>query len=416
MTSKPIRWVLWLFAMAAVAVLLALAGRYGSGYAVFVVPPWRIEVSMVMFCLLTLVTIGIFYMTIRLSIRAYQLPRQLRANKFARDKERVVADLHSSLKALFSGRFDDAEKLARHAMSVDTVANKDSHDIRNIAAALAAWAAHEGGNLPAALPYLEKITDDNAANMRDASKAYMLLAEGRAPEALPLLQSLAANDASNIGVLKMKLEAEINAAAWHDVILTLGPLKRTGLMPQSAVDDIRLNAEIEIIKSRPAQRDLLMDQWKKLETPIRYQPRLAEALACRLITLGLDNDAAAVIEETIAKYHSNQEKPDWTSDYKALAQRYATAKADATVSQIEHAESWLKRHPRDAVILATLGKLCMRQALWGKAQSYLEASVALQPTLDAHMTLARLMEQVGKPNDAMRHIRRSAELAKEATI
>jgi HemY protein len=411
MTSKPIRWVIWLFAMAALAVLLALAGRYGAGYAVFVVPPWRIEVSMLMFCLLTLATIAICYMVIRLSIAAYTLPRQLRANKLARDKERVVADLHDSLKALFSGRFDDAEKLARHAMSIDVVAHKDNHDIRNIAAALAAWAAHEGGNLPAALPYLEKITDSNAAKMRDASKAYMLLAEGRAAEALPLLQVLAKDDTTNIGVLKMKLEAEINANAWHDVILTLGPLKRTGLMPQSAVDDIRLNAEIELVKSRPAQRDLLIDQWKKCESAIRYQPRLVEALSSRLIVLGLDNDAGEIIEETIAKFHNNNDKSDWSPSYASLAKCYANAKTDSTVAQIEHAESWLKQHPRDALILATLGKLCMRQALWGKAQSYLEASVALQPTLDAHMTLAKLMEQVGKPNEAMRHIRRSAELA-----
>ncbi len=402
---------MWLFAMAALAVLLALAGRYGAGYAVFVVPPWRIEVSMLMFCFLTIAAFVACYFVIRLSIAAYALPRQRRANKLARDKERLVADLHNSLAALFSGRFDDAEKLARHAMSIDAVAHKDNPDIRNIAAALAAWAAHEGGNLPAALPYLEKITDSNAAKMRDASKAYMLLAEGRAAEALPLLQSLAKDDTTNIGVLKMKLEAEINAAAWHDVILTLGPLKRTGLMPQSAVDDIRLNAEIELVKSRPAQRDLLIDQWKKCETSIRYQPRLVEVLANRLIALGLDNDAAEIIEETIAKFHNNNDKSDWSPNYASLAKCYATAKADSTVAQIEHAESWLKQHPRDAFILATLGKLCMRQALWGKAQSYLEASVALQPTLDAHMTLAKLMEQVGKPNEAMRHIRRSAELA-----
>ena len=53
----------------------------------------------------------------------------------------------------------------------------------------------------------------------------------------------------------------------------------------------------------------------------------------------------------------------------------------------------------------------MRQGLWGKAQSYLEASVALHPSLDAHMTLANLMERLGKPAEAVRHIRRSAELA-----
>jgi len=407
---------MWLFAMAALAVLLALAGRYGAGYAVFVVPPWRVEVSMLTFCLLIIASFASFYLVIRLSTAAYALPRQRRAHKIARHKERVVADLHNSLKALFSGRFDDAEKLARHAMAIDAGVNKDSHDIRNIAAALAAWAAHEGGNLPAALPYLEKITDAAAANMRDASKAYMLLAEGRAAEALPLLQALALNDTTNIGVLKMKLEAEINALAWHDVVLTLGPLKRTGLMPQSAVDEIRLNAEIELVKSRPAQRELLMDQWKKLETTIRFQPRLVEVLAIRLIELGLDNDAGVIIEEALAKYHSNNEESDWSSAYAVLAKCYANAKTDSTVLQIEHAESWLKRHPRDAVILATLGKLCMRQALWGKAQSYLEASVALEPSLDAHMALAKLMEQVGKPNEAMRHIRRSAELAKVAAI
>ncbi|MCY7389886.1 MAG: heme biosynthesis protein HemY, partial [Burkholderiales bacterium] len=80
-------------------------------------------------------------------------------------------------------------------------------------------------------------------------------------------------------------------------------------------------------------------------------------------------------------------------------------------AQIERAERWLRQHARDAVLLATLGKLCMRQGLWGKAQSYLEASVALEPSLDAHMTLARLMEQLGRNDEAIRHVRRSAELA-----
>ena len=34
----------------------------------------------------------------------------------------------------------------------------------------------------------------------------------------------------------------------------------------------------------------------------------------------------------------------------------------------------------------------MRQELWGKAQSYIEASLALEPTHDGHMTLAALMD------------------------
>ena len=398
--------------------MLALAGRYGTGYAVFVVPPWRIELSIMLFSFIVVAVIVLSYITIRLSVAAYRLPRTRQANKRKRENEALITNLHDSLKALFGGRFDDAEKLARRAMSAGATNNagqKADNEIRNIAAALAAWAAHEGGNLPAALPYLEKITNPNAANMRDASKAYMLLAEARSREALPLLQQLAKDDPSNIGVLKMLLEAQINEHAWHDVLLTLVPLKRTGLMPQQAFDDIRLNAEIELIKARPAQRDLLMDQWKKLDTKTRYQPKLANTLAERLIAIGLDSDAAAVIEETIQKQLSQKDTNGGAhldSAFASLALTYAEAKTESTVAQIEQAEAWLKYYPRDAAILATLGRLCMRQALWGKAQSYLEASVALSPSLDAHMTLARLMEQVGKPNEAMRHIKRSAELAK----
>ncbi len=413
MMSKPIRWVLWVFALAAGAVMLALAGRYGTGYAVFVVPPWRIELSIMMFCLIALVAAGGMYALIRLLVRVGALPRQMREKKIAAEQQRVTADLHQSLKALFGGRFDDAEKLARRAMQAKNMAGSGHHhhnghdDIRPLAAALAAWAAHEGGNLPAALPYLETITDARNANMRDVSKAYMLLAEGRAAEALPLLQAQAAADAGNIGVLKMKVEAEIAAAAWPDVLLTLASLKRTGLMPQHAVDAIRLNAEIELIKTRGGGREVLVDEWRRLDSRSRYHPRLVETLARRMIAAGLDNDAAAIIEETIDKSDHGQ----WDSTLAALVLTYAGAKSENTTAQIELAEAWLKQHPREPAVLAALGRLCMRIGLWGKAQSYLEASVALEPTLDAHMTLARLMEQVGKPHESMRHIKRGADLA-----
>jgi HemY protein len=410
MTSKPIRWAVWIFLLAALAVGVALAGRYGSGFAVFVIPPWRIEMSMMMFALLVLLLALVSYTLVRLSIRAYRLPRALKQRQRDAERARVAHDLHDGLRALFAGRFDDAEKLARRAMGETNKGVIDQHlpdvETRNLGAALAAWAAHEGGNLPAALPYLSKIESPRAESMRDASKAYMLLAEARPAEALPILQMLATRDPSNIGVLKMKVEAEIATQSWKDVLLTLGALRRTALMPEAAIDAIALNAETEIMKSRPGNRDALLDAWRRLESKVRYDATLVDVLASRLIHLGLDQDACDVIEETIVKRGDGDV---WDA---RLVARYAEVKTSSALPQIERAEAWLKSQPRDATLLATLGKLCMRQALWGKAQSYLEASVALDPSLDAHMTLARLMEQIGKPQDAMRHIRRSAELAK----
>lgn len=406
MTSRPIRWVLWLLALAAVSVAIALAGRHGSGYVVFVVPPKRIEMSVMLFVILSMIAFALAYWLIRLGVSTYGLPRRLKKMRAEQEKARGREALFASLQLLFTGRFRDSEEKARIAMQ--------QKDTRDLGAALAAWAAYEGGNSGAAEPYLERISGESgqdresserAVQMRDASRAYMLLADGRTNEALALLKHLAESDPRNPGVLKMKVEAEMAEKAWDDVLATLSPLARSGLLPAAAAQQIRLNAEMNLMKAKPANPQAILEAWRGLEADSRYDAAMAVTVAKRLIGLGCGEEARRVIEETIDRRSID----GWDN---SLAAVYADCKGDSTLAQIERAENWLKLHARDPVLLATLGKLCMRQALWGKAQSYLEASVALAPTLDAHMTLARLMEQIGKRDEAIRHIRRSAELAK----
>ena len=66
---------------------------------------------------------------------------------------------------------------------------------------------------------------------------------------------------------------------------------------------------------------------------------------------------------------------------------------------------------RDATLLLTLGKLCARQGLWGKAQSYLEASIAVEPSWPAQLALAQLHEKLGNTEAEHRHARESLDLA-----
>lgn len=396
MTSRPVRWALWLLLLAAVAVGVALAGRHGTGYVVMVVPPWRVEMSALLFVLLGVAAFAAVYVAIRLGVRAYGLPREVRRIKVANARTRARDQVLTSLEMLFSGRFRDAEAKAREAM--------DHADTRDLAAALAAWAAYESGSTKAAGPYLDAIQGEASAKMRDVSRAYMLLAEGRAPEALALLKRLAADDPKNPGVLKMKVEAEMAENSWDDVLATLGPLARSGLLPDQAAQQLRLNAEINLIKNKPADADAIEAAWRGMEPASRYDASMATAVAKRLIGLGNGERAREVIEEAVDRRGVAQ----WDSGLAAL---YAKCATDNTAQQIERAERWLRDQPRDASLLAAIGKLCMRASLWGKAQNYLEASVALAPTLDAHMTLARLMEQMGRREEAVAHIRKSAELA-----
>ena len=79
-------------------------------------------------------------------------------------------------------------------------------------------------------------------------------------------------------------------------------------------------------------------------------------------------------------------------------------------ARMERGERWLLEHERDAQLLATLGRLCAQAELWGKARSFLEASLSFEEVRTAHLDLARLAERIGQPAEAQRHYRRAAEL------
>jgi HemY protein len=55
--------------------------------------------------------------------------------------------------------------------------------------------------------------------------------------------------------------------------------------------------------------------------------------------------------------------------------------------------------------------MCLRHRLWGKAQSYLEASLAVNESREAHLELAQLCDKLEQTEEANRHYRAGAKLA-----
>ena len=64
------------------------------------------------------------------------------------------------------------------------------------------------------------------------------------------------------------------------------------------------------------------------------------------------------------------------------------------------------------LLMFTLGRLCLHQQLWGKAQSFLETALKLADNetlkIRSHRALARLHEQLGDGEKASQHYRESA--------
>lgn len=97
----------------------------------------------------------------------------------------------------------------------------------------------------------------------------------------------------------------------------------------------------------------------------------------------------------------------WDSELVAL---YGECREGSVEGQIEQAEAWLAVHHDDAGLLLTLGKLCLHQELWGKAQGYLDASLSLQSGRAAYTALAQLAEKLQRPDDAFRYYQMAAQL------
>ena len=92
-------------------------------------------------------------------------------------------------------------------------------------------------------------------------------------------------------------------------------------------------------------------------------------------------------------------------EVQVLAARIINAQQD----EIAMMETWLRDRPKDPLLLSVLGRLCAQAELWGQAQKYLEASLALGESRTAHLELARLLERLGRPEAAAGHYRRAAE-------
>jgi HemY protein len=229
------------------------------------------------------------------------------------------------------------------------------------------------------------------------TEAELMLEEHRHQEALELLRRLSRR---HTAALRLELKAQQQARNWLEVLALTEELRKRGVFDPAQADQLRRYAVAEDLKRKATGALALEEAWDKVPASERTETRVALAATRGFIALGGCDRAHRIIEQAVAV--------NWDSELVSL---YAECEGSDAVRRIERAEEWLQAHPRDAVLLLTLGRLCAGQGLWGKAQSYLEASVAVEATHTAHLALARLQERLGNADAARRHDREGLRLA-----
>ena len=233
--------------------------------------------------------------------------------------------------------------------------------------------------------------------MRVIAEAEMHLDQQRFQEALLVLRELPEKHTAG---LRLELKAQQQARNWEATLPLIDLLARRRVFDAAQTAQLRRYAQIGVIKRKALDAGTLDDYWRRVPAEQKRDPRVAAAAAQCYSALGNGEEACRIVEEAL--------EHEWDSE---LAGVYAECRGAPVVRRIERAEKWLTAHPRDNALLLALGRLCAEQALWGKAQSYLDASLAVEPTYAAHLALAELHERLGNADAARRHYRESLELA-----
>lgn len=384
----------WILALFGAAVAVALGARLNDGYVLLVFPPWRAEVSLNLFVLALVALFAVFYAVLRVLSVTFGMPKRVRDYRAWQQRDKAGMVFQDAVRLLFEGRFGQAMKKAGEAHAAGTA--------RGLSALVAARAAQRMREPEKQQFWLEHARTDDpqteaATLMLDAEMANE---ERRFDDALAALGRLQGKQGRHIAALRLELRARQGSGDWDGVLKLVRQLaKRDALQPE-VVREIRTQAHLANIARSAADQGRLTAYLRGIPAEERGR-RVVLAAARALIALDAGSEAQKLIEAALDAAGDDAWQPDLVALYGRLAGGEQTAR-------IAKAEAWLTKHPDDARLLKALGRMCQRQRLWGKAQSYLEASLSVVASQAAHLELAHLFDQLGRAEEANKHYRASA--------
>ncbi|HEY8857605.1 MAG TPA: heme biosynthesis HemY N-terminal domain-containing protein [Rugosibacter sp.] len=383
------RSLFWLLTLAALAVGLAAAARYNAGYVLLVMPPWRAEVSLNFFLLLAAVGFILLYWVVRLVSHTLALPREVAAYRQRQRLHKAMNAHFEAARLLQEGRFGHALRRAEKAWP--------DHPVPGSAALLGWRAAHNLRDAERETLWADRVRMADDQGFRSARlmiEAEFALEEHRFADARATLQLLALNGGRHIAALRLALHAERGLGHWNEVAKLVHQLeKHKALTPEQALP-LRSSVLREAMRDLRGNKEGLLRHWRAVDARDREDPLLVRETVQALIVANASVEAQQIIEQSLQK--------NWEDD---LVLVYAQCRGGDIIGRIAQAEKWLVQHPRDSALLLTLGRLCRQQQLWGKAQSYLEAALAIAPQRATHIELAQLFDQLENSALALRHYR-----------
>jgi len=390
------RALIWIVVLFFLAVLVALLFRFNWGYVEFLVlldaGRYRVQMLLETFLALTLVTFVAAYFLVRIVRNAIALPEVVGRWRERRRRQRADKSLRQALLTFYEGRYAQALKFAEKAYATS------DHPVT--AALLAARAAHALRDDDRYRRWVDRLAEegDSARVARLMTEVELAIDSRDFDEAAAKLSALG-RDGRHIAALRLSLRVASALKHWEDVLKFTRQLRKHKALTEEQAQPLLRLANLERLRERADDGEALAEVWDDIPTAERDD----HDLVAQAIPLFTQAGKGRLVRRTLERLLDHE----WDSD---LASLYGACGGEENAC-LAKGEDWLKAHPRDPGLLFALGRLCFVAQLWGKAESYFNASLGQKPTIKTHLALARLFEQLERSDDAQRHYRAAAEMA-----
>jgi HemY protein len=385
---KVWRWILLLVIVATLAAFGWHWVAQDPGYVLLRLRGWRAETTLVAAVLILLLAWALLVVLWRL----LRWPFGAFSRRHRRLSQQRMGD---GLIALIEGRHGDAERDLHRASRLDS--------LRGPALLAAAEAASRRGEHGRALEALNQASQ-SAPQAARVLRARLLRREGKPAEALALLTPESDKGTLTPGGWRELALAALAQGDFRRAREALDPLQKSGALGNRAYAALEANVLTATINAAPDGASL-NTLWSQLPKARRRVPAVIDAYARRAASFGLALPAMDEVESALRR--------EWSP---LLIETYGTLAGDDIEARLRRAESWLDAHPNDASLLLTLGRMCVRLKLWGKARQHLERSLALTPSMAAWEALGDTFAGQGDAAQAQRCYRNALAFGRGGVV
>ena len=396
---KALIWLVVLFAGA--AAVAVLTHSYPGNVFIIIGDELR-RVSLNTFILTTVVFVVVLFLLLSLLGRMVSIPGGMRRYGQRGRSAKVADALNEAGQAFFEGRFQKAQSEAEKVLK-----NKECGDAAPLALMLAAYSAEQTNDDAAKQGYLQRL----AALPESMQLSRYLLEAESALERYDYEAAQTSIDAArklNPGLTRL-LQLELRMAVdQKDAMKVLRLTEQLGKAGALSATELQQYQWV-------AYRQLLAQchDAKALKICLKRIPEadqkggLSVEIAERFQQLGLYAQAAKWAK---THYPLNRD----VALLNVLFESSASLSDKEQQQAFEAADGWLKTYREDTDLLLALGEAAYQRQLWGKAQSYLEASLSQHPSIQAHLALAKVFKATEQKALAEQHQAAALALVEQA--